>query len=50
MIHVETITGMRLGRDKKNGGGANSCNKYLICCKNFCKCHNVSPPSTAIKK
>jgi hypothetical protein len=18
----------------------------LICCKNFCKCHNVPPPST----
>jgi hypothetical protein len=22
----------------------------LIYCKNFCKCHNVSPPSTTIKK
>jgi hypothetical protein len=23
---------------------------YLIHCKNFCKCHNVPPPSTTIKK
>jgi hypothetical protein len=23
---------------------------YLIYCKNFCKCHNVPPPSTTIKK
>jgi hypothetical protein len=22
----------------------------LICCKNFCKCHNVPPHSTTIKK
>jgi hypothetical protein len=22
---------------------------YLIYCKNFCKCHNVPPPSTTIK-
>jgi hypothetical protein len=22
----------------------------LIYCKNFCKCHNVPPPSTTIKK
>jgi hypothetical protein len=23
---------------------------YLIYCKNFCKCHNVPPPNTTIKK
>jgi hypothetical protein len=23
---------------------------YLIQCKNFCKCHNVPPPSITIKK
>jgi hypothetical protein len=30
--------------------GVNSSRIYLIYCKNFCKCHSVSPPSTAIKK
>jgi hypothetical protein len=29
--------------------GMNSSMIYLIYCKNFCKCHNVPPPST-IKK
>jgi hypothetical protein len=26
----------------------NSSMMYLIYCKNFCKCHNVTPPSTTI--
>jgi hypothetical protein len=30
--------------------GVDSSRMYLIHCKNFCKCHNVPPPSTAIKK
>jgi hypothetical protein len=30
--------------------GVNSGMIYLIYCKNFCKCRNVPPPSTAIKK
>jgi hypothetical protein len=30
--------------------GMNSSMMYLIYCKNFCKCHNVSPSSTTIKK
>jgi hypothetical protein len=30
--------------------GVNSSMIYLIHCKNSCKCHNVPPPSTAIKK
>jgi hypothetical protein len=40
--------GMR-GR-KENGEGVNSSMKYLICCKNLYKCHNVPLPSTTIKK
>jgi hypothetical protein len=28
----------------------NSSVTYLIHCKNLCKCHNVPPPSTAIKR
>jgi hypothetical protein len=34
---------------KENLEGVNSSMIYLIHFKNFCKCHNVSPPST-IKK
>jgi hypothetical protein len=30
--------------------GVNSSVICLIYCKNFCKCHNVLPPSTTIKK
>jgi hypothetical protein len=30
--------------------GVNSSMTYLIYCKKFCKCHNVLPPSTTIKK
>jgi hypothetical protein len=30
--------------------GINSSMIYLIYCKNFCKCHNVPPLSTTIKK
>jgi hypothetical protein len=37
-------------RIKKNGGGVNSSMTYLIHCKNFCKCHNVSPLSITIKR
>jgi hypothetical protein len=29
--------------------GVNSNMIYLMCCKNFCKSHNVPPPSTTIK-
>jgi hypothetical protein len=29
--------------------GVNLSMIYLINCKNFCKCHNVPPPSTTIK-
>jgi hypothetical protein len=28
---------------KENDGKVNSSIIYLICCKNFCKCHDVSP-------
>jgi hypothetical protein len=30
--------------------GMNSNIMYLIYCKNFCKCHNVSLPNTTIKE
>jgi hypothetical protein len=33
---------------KESGGKVNSSMIYLIHCKNFCKCHKVPPPSTAI--
>jgi hypothetical protein len=33
---------------KKNGEGVDSSMIYLIHCRNFCKCHNVPPPSTTI--
>jgi hypothetical protein len=50
MKPVETMPGMGGGRIKENGGGG-ECNMiYLIYCKIFCKCHNVSSPSTTIKK
>jgi hypothetical protein len=49
MILLEIVSGMGRGSIKKNGG-ANSCMINLIYCKNFCKCHNVLPPSTTIKK
>jgi hypothetical protein len=42
MRPAETIAGMV--------EGVNSSIVYLIYCKNFCKCHNVPPPSTTIKK
>jgi hypothetical protein len=50
VITVETIPGMGEGGRRKVVEGVNSNMIYLIYCKNFCKCHNVSPPSTTIKK
>jgi hypothetical protein len=35
---------------KKSNGGDDSSMIYLIYCKNPCKCHNVPPPSTTVKK
>jgi galactitol-specific phosphotransferase system IIB component len=32
------------------GEGVNSSMVYFIYCKNFCKYHNVPPPSTTIEK
>jgi hypothetical protein len=49
MISVETIPGMG-EKMEENGGGGEFNIIYLIYCKNFCKCHNVPPPSTIIKK
>jgi hypothetical protein len=42
VIPFETISGMERG-------GVNSSMIYLMHCKNFCKSHNVPPPSTTIK-
>jgi hypothetical protein len=48
-----TIQGMQ-GEGIKWGGdggeGVNPSMIYLMHCKNFCKCHNVTPPSKTIKK
>jgi hypothetical protein len=49
MRPVETVP----GRGKRGRGtieGDSSILIYLIHCKNFCKCHNIPPPSTTIKK
>jgi hypothetical protein len=40
MRSVEIISGMGERGVKENDGGMNSTMMY---CKNFCKCHNVSP-------
>jgi hypothetical protein len=45
LIPVQTIPGMGVGGYRKMMEGANS---SMIYCKNFCKCHNVPPPSTII--
>jgi hypothetical protein len=50
MIPVETVLGIRGEGMKENSGGGDSSMKYLIHCKNLCKCHNVPPPGTTIKK
>jgi hypothetical protein len=48
MMPVET--GIILGMMSQNGGvGVNSSMIFLIYCKNFCKRHNASSPSTTIK-
>jgi hypothetical protein len=49
IISVETVLGMGVGGTKNLGGGAFKY-KYLIYCKNFCKCHNVPLHSTTVKK
>jgi hypothetical protein len=45
MTPAETIPGMGEEGIKKKGGGVNSSMIYLTHCKNFCKCHNIPPPS-----
>jgi hypothetical protein len=47
MRPVETI-GMGGKEIKQNDGRGNSRMIYLMYFKNFCKCHNVPPPSTTI--
>jgi hypothetical protein len=48
MTSVENIPGM--GGCRRMVEGVNSSIKYLIYCKNFCKCHDVPQTSTTIKK
>jgi hypothetical protein len=48
MVPVETSRNGWRGM-KENAGGGEFSMIYLIC-KNFCKCHNVPPPRTTIKK
>jgi hypothetical protein len=50
MIPVETVPGMGEEGKRKMVEGVNSIMTYLIYCKNFCKCCNVLPPTTTIKK
>jgi hypothetical protein len=40
----------KIVRIEENGSGGNSKMIHLMHCKNFCKCHNVPPPSTTIKR
>jgi hypothetical protein len=46
MITAETTPRMGGEGIKENGEGMNSSMIYLMCCKNFCKFHNVPPPNT----
>jgi hypothetical protein len=41
---------MGRGMIKERVEGVNSSIIYLLHCKNFCKCHNVTPPRTTRKK
>jgi hypothetical protein len=50
MRPVETVPGMGGMRKRRMMEGVNSSMIYLIYCMKFCKCHNVPPPSTTIKK
>jgi hypothetical protein len=51
MTPVETVPGIRGEGMKRSGGeGVNSSMIYLIHCKDICKCHNVTQPSTTIKE
>jgi hypothetical protein len=47
---LKAITSQSEMQRKRIVDGINSSVIYLIYCKNFCKCHNVFPPSTTIKK
>jgi hypothetical protein len=50
MIPLGTIPGVGRGGIKECSGGVNSSMIYLMHCKNLCKCHNVPPLSTTIKR
>jgi recombinational DNA repair protein RecR len=50
LIEVETLPGRGWRIKESGGGGGNSNMIYLILHKSLCKCQNVSPPSTTIKK
>jgi hypothetical protein len=51
MTPVETLPGIGGGEGIKESNGRTEFSMiYLIHYKNFCKCHNVPPPSTTIKE
>jgi hypothetical protein len=50
MRPVETTPGIRAEESTGRVEGVNSSMIYLIHCKDLCKCHNVPPPITTIKK
>jgi hypothetical protein len=50
-ICVETIKEWRKGGQRRMVEGVvNSSPVYLLHCKNFCKYHNIPPPSTTMKR
>jgi hypothetical protein len=46
----ETVSGMERGKAKRKVEEGKSSMVYLIYCENFCKCHNVPPPSKTIRQ
>jgi hypothetical protein len=50
MIPAETTSGMGRGEIKQSSEEVNSNMIYVIHCKKLCKCHNVHPLITTIKK
>jgi hypothetical protein len=43
MRPTDTTPGIGGGKLKRMAERVNSSTMYLIYCRNFCKCHNVSP-------
>jgi hypothetical protein len=49
ILRIQLTLDTGIASEKRMEERVNSSMIYLIYCKNFCKCHNVLPPSTAIK-